>query len=247
MHATICKNCEKPLSGNYCGNCGQSAHVERIDTHYFLHDIPHSVFHVDKGFWFTFKSLFINPGKSLAEYLAGKRINHFRPFAYVLILSAIYVFLAPQIEMLTEKNAGASIFKARNERPFFEKYISLLIFIQIPVLSLITWLSFKKAIYNYWEHFLINTYLAAQTNLLLLVIKIWGLLKVSTGGQPNTKFTFAMFIFMFYYSFTFVKLMRSHYSRSNVFIRLLIMNTLLAFVYITAFSLSGIMTPWWGK
>ncbi len=242
-----CKNCQKRTSGNYCSNCGQSVHVERIDAHYFLHDIPHSVFHIDKGFWYTFKSLFINPGKSLSEYLAGKRINHFRPFAYVLILSAIYVFLSPQIEYFTELVAGKKLFREPSARPFFEKYISLLIFIQIPILSVITWLSFKKANYNYWEHFLINTYLAAQTNLLLLGLKVWSLIKVSIGGSVETNFTVSMFLFMFYYSYTFVKLMRPSYSRSTIFFRLLIMNTLLALVYITAFSIAQIMTPWWGK
>lgn len=55
---------------------------------------------------------------------------------------------------------------------FFEHYISLLLFLLLPFLSLVTWLVFKKAPYNYWEHFLLNVYLSAQTNILLLGIKL---------------------------------------------------------------------------
>jgi Protein of unknown function (DUF3667) len=247
MSSSHCKNCLATLTGKYCAACGQSADIHRITAHYFLHDIPHSVFHIDKGFFYTLKQLFINPGKTLAGYLDGKRVLHFRPFGYVLILSALYVFLFPQIDHLGEYIAGKRIYIPMANRSFFEKYISILIFLLIPVLSLVTWLSFKKATYNYWEHFLINTYLGAQTILVLLGIKLFGLLKISLGLSPNVNFTVAMFIFMFYYSFAFVWLMKRDYKRLTISLHLLGMNFLLSFIYITAFSLSGIMTPWWGN
>ncbi len=244
MQSTICKNCNHHFRGNFCPQCGQAANIHAVDAKYFLHDIPHSVLHVDKGFWYTFKALFTSPGKMLASYIAGRRVQHFRPFAYVLILSAVYVFLSPVTEHLAEQIEGRTIYLPANTRGFFEKYISVLIFILIPFLSLVTWLSFKKH-YSYWEHFLINTYLGAQTNILLAGVKIFGLLKIAAGMGTSVNFTFAMILFMFYYSFAFVKLTKPYYTRLQIMMRLLCMNFLLASIYMTAFSLTGIMTPWW--
>jgi Protein of unknown function (DUF3667) len=247
MSAIICKNCDHHFKGNFCPHCGQSAKVESIGVKYFLHDIPHSIFHIDKGFFYTLGQLFTRPGTTIKNYLAGKRIKHFRPFAYVLILSAAYVFLSPLIEKLMEHIAGQQLYIAWDKRPFLEHYISLLIFLLIPILSFVTWLTFPKAKYNYWEHFLINTYLGAQTNILLLGIKLFGLIKVSLKWDPNVNFTFAMFLFMTYYSFTFVPLMRPFYRQGTISLKLLLMNLFLAFVYMTGFSVSGIMSPWWGQ
>lgn len=246
MSSITCKNCDYHFKGNFCPHCGQSAKVEPIGIKYFLHDIPHSVLHVDKGFFYTLSKLFTHPGQTIKDYLAGKRIKHFRPFAYVLILSAVYVFFSPLIEKLVQHLAGRQVYTEWTKRPFLEHYISLLIFLLIPVLSLVTWITFRKAKYNYWEHFLVNTYLGAQTNILLLGIKLFGLIKVSLNWSPYVNFTFAMFLFMTYYSFTFVALMKPFYKRSTITLRLLLMNLFLAFVYLTGFSLSGIMTPWWG-
>ena len=85
----ICKNCANKVVSNFCSFCGQANHTKRIDAHYIIHDIPHSVFHVDKGLPYTFIQLTTNPGKALLEYLKGKRVKFFKPFAYVIILSTI--------------------------------------------------------------------------------------------------------------------------------------------------------------
>ncbi len=50
MPTITCKNCEQHFKGNFCPHCSQAATVEHIGLKYFLHDIPHSIFHVDKGF-----------------------------------------------------------------------------------------------------------------------------------------------------------------------------------------------------
>jgi Protein of unknown function (DUF3667) len=247
MNSIVCKNCSHHFKGNYCPSCGQKATVEKITFSYFIHDIPHSVFHVDKGFLYTLKWMFKNPGKAIKNYLAGKRVQHFRPFAYVIILSTICTILIPLIEkgtfsLYVANNPGLSV---SYKTLFFEKYISFLIFLLIPLLSLVTWFTFRKKEYNYWEHFLGNTYLAAQLNIFLLVIKLFGLMKVSLGLSLGTNFTAFMVLFMFYYSYCFKVWMAPRKSRFDLFFRILIMNFFLATIYLTGLSLAGLMTPWW--
>ncbi len=248
MQTITCKNCDHKYKGNFCPHCGQQSHTERIGIRYFLHDIPHSVFHVDKGLLFTLRSLFTHPGRMLESYMAGKRVKHFRPFAYVIIMSTICTLLIKWMEKATQSifvkhNPGYSI--AGGEH-FFAQYISVLIFLMIPVLSLVTWLFYRRNKYNYWEHFLINTYMAAQLNIVLVLIKAYSLLKVSiTHGSPEVNFTAFITFFMCYYGFTFGYLMRPVTNNFPGFLRILVMNFFLAIVYSTGFSLTGIMEPWW--
>lgn len=71
-----CKNCNHLFEENFCSECGQPAKEHRINATYFLHDIPHSVLHVDKGFPFAFWQLIKRPAKAMEDYLEGKRVNY---------------------------------------------------------------------------------------------------------------------------------------------------------------------------
>jgi hypothetical protein len=100
-------------------------------------------------------------------------------------------------------------------------------------------------VYNFWEHVVGNIYLGAQLNILLLLIKLYGLIKVLLGFSINVNFTLFMFGFMAYYSYTFRVWMAPHKGFWHLFVKLLIMNFFIATVYMTGLSLTGIMTPWW--
>jgi Protein of unknown function (DUF3667) len=248
MATIICKNCDHHFKGNFCPYCGQSAKVEPIGAKYFLHDIPHSVFHVDKGFAYTFRELLLRPGSTLRNYLAGKRVKHFRPFAYVLIMATIYIFGLKGITGLTEWISNKNGFVVNFDKGgFFEKYISLFFFIMIPFASLATWLVLRKEKYNYWEHFLVNTYLTAQLSILFLLIRMYNCIKVLIFKEnSNTPLIWFITAFMFYIAFVFKALVAQKDERLKYFIEFTILCFLLAFVYITGMSLTGLITPWWG-
>jgi hypothetical protein len=241
MANTTCKNCTHLFKGNFCPQCGQSAKEHSINATYFLHDIPHSILHIDKGFAYTLKELFIHPGKMLKEYLAGKRVRHFKPFAFVIILSTICTLLKKGIEyLLTQNNATVKLHTS-----FFTKYPALLIFLMIPILSLVTWLFFKKRGFNYWEHFLVNTYLAACLNIFFLLIDFSILIKNYIGGGTSISYTWFMVLFMTFYGFAFARLINDKQRRWSVTVQVLGMNFILAMLYMTAFSVTGLMAPWW--
>jgi hypothetical protein len=249
MPTITCKNCEQHYKGNFCSQCGQKASEAHIGLSYFLHDIPHSVFHIDKGFFYTLGVLMSNPGLALKNYLAGKRVKFFKPFAFVILMSTICTILIKGIHFLINQrfqslNNGRTI---NFEAGFFEKYISVLIFLLIPVLSFITWLCFKKRKYNYWEHFLVNTFLAAYLNLFFLLISIYQLIKYYVTNNAGVNFTIFMFLFMAYYGHAFGKLMSDNSTILQNILIMILMNFLLATIYMTAFSFTGIMEPWWGK
>ncbi len=86
-HPQQCLNCETTLVGNYCHQCGQSAHTHRMSfKHFLLHDFVHGVWHLDKGFPATLKKAFVHPGKEIRSYLAGKRVGWFSILTMILLL-----------------------------------------------------------------------------------------------------------------------------------------------------------------
>ena len=242
MSIAACKNCNNITLENYCSNCGQSVTTHRIDAHYFLHDIPHSILHVDKGFPFTFKQLLLSPAKVLQEYLEGKRVKIFRPLAYVVLMSALCSVL---INLIRNWDiAGHSVATAENiaeYQSFFSQYQSLFIFLMIPAASICTYMVFKKSQYNFWEHVLINTYLAAQLNVLLVLIQLCLVLNLFASQSLFFSLLIFMTFFMTYYAITFSGLMIREIKGWELGIRLSVMCFVLATVYATAISLSGLL------
>lgn len=248
MHTIICKNCSHPSEGNFCQQCGQETKVHRINGAYFLHDIPHSVFHVDKGLFYTFWQLLKRPGETLKEYLQGKRIRHYRPFAYVLMLSAISALIVhwniTLIQHLEEEKKGVAIPIAEH---FFAKYQSIFIFLMIPIVSLCTWIVFIKNRYSFWEHMLINTYMAAQLNVLVILIQLFILIKYFITGSAHYSYPFFTSVFMTgfmtYYAKTFSVLMKQKEGPWKLGIKLTVMCFILATIYATSMALAGITSP----
>lgn len=89
----VCKNCSNDLVGNFCSNCGQKAGTFRITFRELFHHIPHAVFHIDHGFFYTAKELAFRPGHTIRDYLEGKRKYHFSPFLMLLLLGGFCSYL----------------------------------------------------------------------------------------------------------------------------------------------------------
>lgn len=172
---SLCKNCGEQVHDKYCSHCGQLARTDRINLHYMLHELQHSVLHVDKGIFYTIKELLIRPGYAIRDYLEGKRVYHFKPFAFILILGAIYAFIIH----LSNKYPEAYLFQgginsaSESNKIILEwiySHYSLVMFILIPISALSSYLTFRKSGYNYMEHIIIYSYITGMHIILLLVI-----------------------------------------------------------------------------
>lgn len=87
----VCANCAAPLSGNFCGNCGQRAHVHRSLLHVgeeFLHGITH----FDGKAWKTLPMLLFRPGKLTREYIVGRRARYIAPVPLFLLVVFLMFF-----------------------------------------------------------------------------------------------------------------------------------------------------------
>ncbi|MBP9136503.1 MAG: DUF3667 domain-containing protein [Chitinophagales bacterium] len=181
---TICKNCNHHFEGNFCNNCGQSSQTPEVNFKFLVYEIQHSIFNVDKGFFYTIKELFYRPGITIRAYLDGKRVKHFKPIAFVLILSTTYAILthySNKTTFLEEIFSGISDgVNEKNTNTSFNLFIYTLQWMKnnyayttlliIPVMSLASYLAFIKTKYNYFQHLILNSFIAGQRTVAFLLI-----------------------------------------------------------------------------
>jgi hypothetical protein len=94
--ASGCGNCGRAVDGpaqNFCPACGQATPVHRIDWHFMLHELEHSVLHMDRGILYSIKELMLRPGRLMRDYLEGRRARQAKPFLLLMVTAAAVVFL----------------------------------------------------------------------------------------------------------------------------------------------------------
>jgi len=87
-----CKNCNEPLNGNFCSNCGQPAKLRRIDGKYIIEEIFDFLF-ANKGLLYTAKKVLINPGESVRYFIKEDRYRFMKPVTFLFITSLIYAIV----------------------------------------------------------------------------------------------------------------------------------------------------------
>ncbi|TGE27974.1 DUF3667 domain-containing protein [Hymenobacter metallicola] len=154
-----CLNCGTLVADRFCGHCGQDAHhTHRFTMRYLLlHDLPHSVWHVDKGVLYTLRQMLTRPGFAIAEYLAGRRAQHFRPVAYLLLVGGLGALLMSMLHVQPfppEKVATMpKVFLLAMDRYMTSlyKYPSLIYTVLLPINALVAWLLLRATRYHYTE------------------------------------------------------------------------------------------------
>ena len=170
-HATTaCLNCGHAVPVRYCGRCGQDAHhTHRLTLKDMLHDIPHSIWHVDKGILFTLKTMIRRPGPTIRTWLAGQRVDHFRPLSLLLVITSFYAVVSSllHIEMLPPRDPTQPAFVYELQQAmsaFMMKYLAWIYIATVPIWALFARLFLRRGGYNYAECLIIVAFLTAINN-----------------------------------------------------------------------------------
>jgi hypothetical protein len=85
-----CGNCNAPLTGPYCAQCGQHAHESARSLGALFHDAWHVVTHLDGRFWSTLRLLLLRPGQLTLEYFAERRARYVPPVRLYFVISIAF-------------------------------------------------------------------------------------------------------------------------------------------------------------
>lgn len=236
-----CLNCDASYEGRFCPDCGQKSNTHRITLQAILHDIPHSVFHIDKGLFYTFWQMLYKPGKVVKNYVDGKRVKYFAPIAYVFLLSAVSSFVTRSTEHYA--NVAISLPKGilfPEIAQFFRHYPALMFCTLAPFISIWSWLFNRRSGYNYWENLILNIYLIAQFNIFYMLFNLAVLLHFYNSGNVTPVIVF----FLAYIVFAYRQFFNPASTVSGVFNNIL-MFLCITFTLLNGLVLTGFMTPWW--
>ncbi|MBL7886623.1 MAG: DUF3667 domain-containing protein [Flavobacterium sp.] len=169
MQPQLCKNCEHVFQGNFCSNCGQKTNTVRLDWHYIQDELKYTFLHINKGFLYTAKQLFIRPGDTVREFIEGKRVQHYKPILLLFVLAGLNGLLmhflpvedfiykpTPDTDVARQQKIGKEIYD------FLTKNYALYELFVLPIYAFCSWLAFKKFGYNYIENIIINCFATSQ-------------------------------------------------------------------------------------
>jgi len=108
VSSSSCANCDAPLTGPYCAQCGQHAHESARSLSVVLHDGWHLMTHIDGRFWSTIRTLLWKPGQLTVDYLADRRARYVSPLRLYFVLSIAFFALAAANSNLLSKSAPPS-------------------------------------------------------------------------------------------------------------------------------------------
>ena len=88
--ALRCANCGAPLTGRYCGACGQRREPPVHTLWHFAQVATEDLTHADSRLWRTLAALLFRPGFLTAQFLAGRRASYLPPVRLYLVLSVVF-------------------------------------------------------------------------------------------------------------------------------------------------------------
>lgn len=197
-----CKNCGHKYKGKHCNECGQLSATHRLNAHAVWHDIQHGFLHFDRGIFFTIKEMFTRPGHSIREYIEGKRVKHFKPISFVLLIAGIYGYLDHTFDIsLSKFQLKDEINKPRKNSLEVEKitewitnhYALFTLGILLFVALASKW-AFKKTGYNYIENLILNAFLSGQHIIIQLILAPVIVLVVKNNPKLDNLNTLPTFI-----------------------------------------------------
>jgi hypothetical protein len=152
--------------------------------HEWLHEVPHSILHVDSGFFRTIVRLTTQSGEAIREYLAGKRKSLFSPFLYVLIMCGVFVvahhFLVPK------PAAGTAVVTTmKDAQAYIEaNYYKVLVVAMILPMTIATFLAYFRSGFNFAEHLALNAYVIGQLVIADVLMMLISLTSLNREQQP---------------------------------------------------------------
>src|ERR1700733_7609748 len=82
-----CPNCGAPVSGHFCGDCGQSRDDHSRSTLSLVHEFFEHHVMLDSKMLRTAYALVLRPGSLTRAYIEGRRVRYVSPFRLYLFMS----------------------------------------------------------------------------------------------------------------------------------------------------------------
>lgn len=206
---TECQNCQTPLDGDFCGNCGQRNVDLEQPIWSLVADVIKETFEIDGRAWLTAKILFRHPGMLTTEFLAGRRRTYTPPLRLYLVTSiSFFVFFAwlAQSGVLLEPGQDPK-FDAAMQARFLSDDLPRLMFVFLPVFALLLKVMYFRRLY--FDHLIFSIHLHTAAYLVLALM-----LPLESLANKNVGLMIAQVVLLTYFVAYFVIAVQRVYGSS---------------------------------
>lgn len=119
-----CSNCNSPLDGPFCSNCGQN---QKDFKRFFLSLVNEAfdgVFSFDSRAWKTFYTLLFKPGRLTNEFFGGRRASYVAPLRLYLISSVLFFLTLSAFNFLNQFDISSDTGVPTSTEPQFQEQAS---------------------------------------------------------------------------------------------------------------------------
>jgi hypothetical protein len=186
--SVTCLNCGTEIRDEFCPHCGQKKDVKKLTWHSLLHEILHFFSHIEEGFLKTSYQLIIRPGRTIREYLAGKRKKYYKPASLYLVWVAIFLLTHKLISSWMHYEGSMEnsfLFFTKETGNYFAEHRNVFELLLMPIMALSAWLIITRPKMNYIETLVLGIYIFSGIQVLLTMQLIVNGLLLQSNFMTN--------------------------------------------------------------
>ncbi len=229
-----CQNCQTPLDGDFCGNCGQRNVDLKLPIWSLVADVIKETIEVDGRAWLTTKTLFRHPGTLTNEFLAGRRRTYTPPLRLYLAISISFFVLVAwlvQSGVLLEPGQDPK-FDAAVQARFLSDDLPRLMFVLLPVFALLLKVMYFRRLY--FDHLIFSIHLHTTGYLVLALM-----LPLEDLANNNVGLMIAQVVLLIYFLAYFVIAMQRVYRSSWLVTALRSAAVLFGYMIVVSVAIEG--------
>jgi len=173
-----CLNCGTEISDQFCPHCGQKKEVKRLTWQSLVHEVAHFFSHIEEGFIKTSVQLVYRPGRTIREYLEGKRKTYYKPVALYLVWVTIFLITRNLIIGWMHYEAQSVdnfLFFNKETGSYFVEHRNIFELLLLPIIALFALLIITRPKMNYIETLVLGIYVFS-------VIQMFNTLQIIING-----------------------------------------------------------------
>jgi hypothetical protein len=217
--ASVCRNCNAEVTGNFCAACGQENTDYRVSLRRLAGDLVDEVFQLESRLWRSLWTLFRRPGLLTLEYNAGRRVRYTTPLRLYMLASIAYFLVVSfypskdftvdfnTVDDVKEEIAPPSSFRSQLERRLkvvkedqraaterarraIDEWGPRIMALLVPLFALLTFAFFRRPRLFYVEHLVFALHVHAAAFLLWMI-------SVPLGRGCNALMAIATLVWLF--------------------------------------------------
>ncbi len=165
-----CRNCDTPLDGTFCPNCGQKDVDLERPIRELVGELLKETLDIDGRAFRTFRTLLMQPGVLTSEYLAGRRRSYTSPLRLYLVISVSFFLLIAWLAgqgVLLDSGQTRDLYAAKQAQ-FLSDDLPRLMFILLPIFALLIKIVFPRRLY--FDHIIFSVHLHSAAYILFALM-----------------------------------------------------------------------------